>query len=329
MAKPKVAFYWCSSCGGCEEAVVDLAEGLLDVAAAVDIVLWPVAIDAKYEDIEKMEDGEITVSFINGAIRLDEQQEIAQLLRRKSQVVIAFGSCAQLGGIPGLANFKDKESILSRAFFEVATTVNPDKVLPQAHCVDEGHELTLPNLWNTVRRLDEVVDVDYFLPGCPPMPDTISQALDALLSGNLPEKGAILSPTKNLCSECSRRDSKPETIAVEKFQRIIDVDIPEEDCFLAHGVLCMGPATRSGCGERCISANMPCRGCYGPCDGVTDQGLAMLSALAGSVNLKKPEEFDRIFKTLDDAAGTLYRFSLPASIAHNGGLLQREGGDEQ
>ena len=37
--KPKVAFYWCASCGGCEEAVVDLAEQLLDVAGAVEIVL--------------------------------------------------------------------------------------------------------------------------------------------------------------------------------------------------------------------------------------------------------------------------------------------------
>ena len=34
--KPKVAFYWCASCGGCEEAVVDLAEDILGVVAAVD-----------------------------------------------------------------------------------------------------------------------------------------------------------------------------------------------------------------------------------------------------------------------------------------------------
>ena len=85
MAKPKVAFYWCASCGGCEEAVIDLNEFILDVVAAVDIVLWPVAMDFKYDDIRNMEDGEITVSFINGAIRLSEQEEIVKLLRQKQK----------------------------------------------------------------------------------------------------------------------------------------------------------------------------------------------------------------------------------------------------
>jgi len=74
-AKPKVAFYWCASCGGCEETVVDLNADVLKVVDAVDIVLWPVALDFKRKDIEAMADGEIAVSFINGAVRLSEQQE--------------------------------------------------------------------------------------------------------------------------------------------------------------------------------------------------------------------------------------------------------------
>ncbi len=102
--KPKVAFYWCASCGGCEEAVVDLAEQILDVVAAVDIVFWPVALDFKKADVEAMEDGSILASFVNGAIRTTEQEEMAHLLRRKSKVLVAFGSCAHLGGIPALAN---------------------------------------------------------------------------------------------------------------------------------------------------------------------------------------------------------------------------------
>ena len=83
MAKPKVAFYWCSSCGGCEEAVVDLNEDILKVVDAVDIVLWPVALDFKKKDVEALADGEIAVSFINGAIRLAEQEEWVKLLRQK------------------------------------------------------------------------------------------------------------------------------------------------------------------------------------------------------------------------------------------------------
>ena len=112
MAKPKVAFYWCASCGGCEEAVVDLAEGILDVVAAVDIILWPVALDFKYKDIEAMEDGSIAVSFINGAIRTEEQEHVAKLLRKKSGLVVAFGSCSSLGGIPALANLTSKRKIV-------------------------------------------------------------------------------------------------------------------------------------------------------------------------------------------------------------------------
>ncbi|HJW75296.1 MAG TPA: oxidoreductase, partial [Thermoleophilia bacterium] len=54
MTKPKVAFYWCASCGGCEEAVVDLAEDVLTVVDAVDIVFWPVALDFKVSDVEAL-----------------------------------------------------------------------------------------------------------------------------------------------------------------------------------------------------------------------------------------------------------------------------------
>ncbi len=84
--KPKVAFYWCASCGGCEEAVVDLAEKVLDVVAAVDIVFWPVALDFKRHDVEAMADGSLAAAFINGAVRSTEQEEMVHLLRRKAQV---------------------------------------------------------------------------------------------------------------------------------------------------------------------------------------------------------------------------------------------------
>ena len=111
MAKPKVAIYWCASCGGCEETVVDLNENILKVADAVEFVLWPVALDFKKKDAEVLGDGEITVSLINGAVRLEEQEEMVKLLRRKSQLVVAFGACAHLGGIPGLGNFVNKDII--------------------------------------------------------------------------------------------------------------------------------------------------------------------------------------------------------------------------
>ena len=104
MAKPKVAFYWCASCGGCEETIVDLAEDILKVVDAVDIVLWPIALDYKLKDVQAWKEGEVAVAFINGAIRLSEQEKWVKLLRQKCSMVVAFGSCAHMGGIPGLAN---------------------------------------------------------------------------------------------------------------------------------------------------------------------------------------------------------------------------------
>jgi F420-non-reducing hydrogenase small subunit len=97
MPKPKVAFYWCASCGGCEETVVDLAEDLLAVVEKVDIVLWPVAMDFKYKSIEAMADQSIFATLLNGAIRSSEQDHMAHLLRRKSRYLLAYGSCAWSG----------------------------------------------------------------------------------------------------------------------------------------------------------------------------------------------------------------------------------------
>jgi len=322
MAKPKVAFYWCASCGGCEEAVVDLNEDVVKVTQAVDIVFWPVALDFKYSDIEAMADGEITVSFINGAVRLDEQEEISKLLRRKSQFVIAFGSCAHSGGIPALGNLSSREDLLARAFFDVPTVVNPLRVLPQTESSVEGKKLTLPSFHGSVKQLDEVIDVDFYLPGCPPQPDTIRDALTALLEGKLPPKGSVLSPSKSLCSTCPRNETKPEEFAVTSFKRVHEVTVPADECFLAHGVFCAGIGTRGGCGEKCLSANMPCRGCYGACDGVEDQGAAMLSALGGLMRTNDEAELQRIAASFDDPVGTLYRFSLSSSLAHRGKIIR-------
>ncbi|MCJ8502027.1 F420-nonreducing hydrogenase [Desulfatitalea alkaliphila] len=319
MAKPKVAFYWCASCGGCEEAVVDLNENLLVVADAVDIVFWPVAMDFKKRDVEAMQDGEIAVSFINGAIRLEEQEEMVHLMRRKSGLVVAFGACAHLGGIPGLGNFHDRKSIFDRQFLEAPTMVNPEGVLPQTSTMVDVGELTLPAFFDTVQTLDQTIDVDYYLPGCPPPPDLILNAVNAILEGKLPAKGAVLAPTKALCETCPVRDSKPEKMAIREVRRPWQVRMDPEKCFLSQGVICMGPATRSGCGESCIRANMPCRGCFGPVEGVEDQGAAALAMVASMLGLDAEESLTEaqeaeLINSVPDPAGTFYRFSLAGSL---------------
>ncbi len=317
MTKPKVAFYWAASCGGCEEAVVDLGEDILDVVSAVEIMFWPVALDFKRSNVEAMADEEIAVSFINGAVRTSEQKEMVKLLRQKSRLVIAFGTCAYLGGIPGLANFWDKKSLFNRAYKEVPSVVNPEGILPKNQTEIPEGKLVLPEFFNTVLPLNKVVCVDYYLPGCAPPPDLIGQALKAILEGNLPEKGSVLAPDKQLCDTCLRRDSKPEKILIKEFKRIYQMKTDTEKCFLVDGIICMGAATRSGCGERCLSANMPCRGCFGPTTPVLDQGAKFLSALASMMDAKEEDEAQWIADTICDPAGIFYIFGLPASLLHH------------
>jgi len=304
--KPKIAFYWCASCGGCEEAVVDLDEALLDVAAAVEIVFWPVALDFKKKDLDAMPPGSLLASFINGAIRNSEQREMVHLLRARSQVVVAFGVCAQLGGIPGLANLSDAKGIFAEVY--------RDGVSPQTLHRENGHTLTLPQLFDTVLSLDEVIDVDYYVPGCPPTPNLIRDAVTTLLGGDLPPKGAVLAPDKALCEQCPRKDTRPEKLLLKEFKRVHQVVPDLATCLLAQGVVCLGSATRAGCDARCIRGNMPCTGCFGPTSRVRDFGAKALSAVASVVDCNEPDAIARIMDSLPDPVGTFYRYSLPSSL---------------
>ena len=320
--KPKVAFYWCASCGGCEEAVVDLAEKLLDVADAVDIVFWPVALDTKKADVEAMDDGEILATFVNGAVRTTEQEEMVRLLRRKSQLLLAFGSCAHMGGIPGLANQWDRETILDTVYRQSPSTVNPEGVVPQQVTRDNGYEVYLPGFYDTVRTVGQVTDLDYVVPGCPPTPGIIAGAVTTLLSGEVPPKGSVLAPDVALCDECDRKVTKPETVSLTEWKRPHLVDVDEELCLLAQGLVCLGPATRAGCGAQCVGANMPCTGCFGPTSRVRDGGGKALAAIASLVGSDDPDEIERILDGIPDPVGTFYRYSLPASLLRRAPMAQ-------
>lgn len=314
MGKPKVAFYWCASCGGCEETVVDLAEDILKVVEAVDIALWPVALDYKLKDVQAWKPGEVAVAFINGAIRLSEQEEWVKLLREKCSLIVAFGSCAHLGGVPGLANATNKSEIIANKYHRSPTIDNPDGIIPQEQVQTNGYELDLPEFWENAKTLDQVIDVDYYLPGCPPPTNLVAEAVNAILEGKLPPKGSVLAPEKALCESCDRNDSKPDDMTVPAFKRVSTNTPDPEKCFLADGFLCLGPATRSGCGEPCIKGNMPCRGCFGPTPDALDPGLKMLGAVASRGEGETEEAAKAWADSLVDPLGTFYRFSLPSSM---------------
>ncbi len=329
MSKPKFAMYWASACGGCEIAVLNIDEKVLDLDANFEVAFWPAAMDVKYKEVEAMADQSILVTLFNGSIRTDENEHMAHLLRRKSKLLVAFGSCANEGCIPGLANLSPREGIFECAYTSPSTE-NPDHLRPQSAWQAPEGTLTLTPLQGVVRTLDQVVDVDYHVPGCPPESHQIAAVLDVLIAvvkgeAELPPKGAVLGAgDSTVCDECTRkRDIKH----ISKLSRIQELPILNtEDCLLEQGLMCSGPATRSGCNSRCPNVGAPCIGCYGAAPGVLDQGARLMTAIASVVDEKEPAAIDQVLDGLPDPAGTFYRFSLAHSLlrANRNALAEQE-----
>ena len=312
--KPKLAFYWAGSCGGCEITITELGMRLVDVSELADIVFWPAAMDFKYDDVRAMGNEEINLCFFNGAIRNTENEEIAHLLRQKSKTMIAFGSCSHLGGIPGLANMYDIESLCVRVFDTSPSLDDSRGTRPQSSTIMPEGEIKLPALFDSVKHLAEVTDVDYFMPGCPPVVDQVWKVFQAALNGNLPPRGSVIgADSKSVCDVCTRVKGEPG-FRISEFKRPHQVALDPETCFLTQGVICCGPVTRAGCGLPCLNGNMPCRGCYGPAEGVVDQGAKLASVIGALIDTDDPEKLQSILDSIVDPAGTFYRFGLAHSI---------------
>jgi F420-non-reducing hydrogenase small subunit len=279
----KVASEWLNSCSGCEIAILNLGETLLAILPKIELVHIPVLMDHKYfgqtgeGDIHHLEIPEAVVGLVTGGIRNQEHLEVAEAMRQSCQVIIALGTCATHGGIPSLINQFDNEELCERYYRGSETT-------------DAGATPTedLPPLLDRCYALDEKIKVDIHLPGCPPHPDQIAEALTALLEGRAP-----VLPTKSVCDTCPTiREGKGR---VQKLRRFLEnahyepgAPLSEMHCLLEQGYLCLGPVTRAGCAgangdaPRCIAARVPCRGCFGPVLQEGNQLLDMLNALASN-----------------------------------------------
>ena len=288
--KKKIAMYWGAGCGGCDVSLLGVHEKLLDLLDVVEIVFWPCAMDFKYEDLEKMDDKSIDIAFYNGAIRTSENEEIAKLLRKKSKMLVAYGSCATEGCVIGLANLYSRDEIFDAVYLNNETT--RDKKIPSNN---------LPEFLPNLKTLDQVVEVDAIIPGCPPPAPVLEEALNALLNGETKFGKEIA-----LCDECPRRDSKPDKLEIKEIKRWHSIQ-DDGRCFLAQGVICMGLATRAGCNAECISANIPCTGCMGGVDGLA--GIATISAIASLIDGEDEEKEKKIIEGIKDVIGTFFKYS--------------------
>jgi len=284
-----VATTWLQSCSGCHIALLDMHEELLDVLSAIDIKYSPI-VDIK--EVPKTD-----VGIVEGSVSNQDNVEMLAKFRERSKTLVAFGTCACFGGIPGLRNLFKREDLFRRGYIETESTVDGR--------VPAGPEI--PALEEYVKPLNQLVQVDYYIPGCPPLSSTIKNTLVALVTGGKPEV-----KRKNLCEECDRTKKKM-LVASRDFLTDSVLSPHELDhidrtlCFLEQGVLCMGPATCEGCGARCLAGNMPCRGCMGPPPDAIDPGAKSINALASVLPAG-----GLMFQ--EDIVGVGYRYSLPVSI---------------
>lgn len=314
--------YWAASCGGCEIALVNLHEKILEVDRHFDFFFCPCLLDTKKEAVEALPDGALAITFFNGAIRTAENLEMARLMRARSQLLIAFGACACLGSIPALSNLHTREAHLRTNYLDGPSLDNPAGTLPRPRTTVPEGELELPEFFETVQSLSQVVDVDYFIPGCPPEPQQIWNVVESVIRGApLPPKGSVVGAgVSSVCAECPREKNSKR---ISRFHRTYEIEPDPRLCLLEQGLVCMGIATRDGCGALCPQVNMPCTGCYGPPEGVVDQGARMISALGSVLDLgdykgvtekQVADRTDAAMAGLPDPAGVFYKYSLSGAI---------------
>ena len=278
--RAKIAIYWAASCGGCEVSFLNLDHALLELDRSCELVFCPCLMDAKRCDLEAMADASIDITLLNGGIRTTENLAMARLLRQKSRLLIAFGACAEGGGVPALANPEGKERLLERVYARRGNEVSSGNI-NVTPAITDSDQLALPQLLERIMSVAEVVRIDGTIPGCPPEPAPLLAALNTLLGAHSPADELLgCTPQRAVCEECPRERRQ------QRAQRLVRTcaAIPEDNwCLLEQGFPCLGMATRGGCGGGCPAVNMPCTGCYGPLDPDALPVAAALTALAAAI----------------------------------------------
>jgi F420-non-reducing hydrogenase small subunit len=287
-----VAEDWLNACSGCEISILNIGDPLVDLLPQLNFVHMTALVDHKFfgqvGDGSGMEVPEAVVGIVSGGVRNEEQKHELEEIRKKTKFLIALGSCACYGGVPAQANMWKNEDVFDKVFRHCSSTE------PSSDPSDPN----VPKWTPTCSAVDEVVKVDISIPGCPPHPDWIAEAVMGLLAG----KTSWSLPERSVCDTCPViRQQKSGGGPVKRWLQNIEFN-PEEGldkmrCINEQGFLCMGPVTLAGCAgktgvPRCIQARTPCRGCFGPIRKGAQPMIDMMGALS-SVGLDAKSILDR------------------------------------
>ncbi|MFA5553864.1 MAG: hypothetical protein WDA68_04810 [Phycisphaerae bacterium] len=212
MSKPRVAIFDFACCEGCQLQIVNLEEEILDLVGAVDVVEWREAISDQSHEYD--------IAIIEGSITRPEDEKRLEVIRSRAKVLIALGACATIGGVNKLKNGFQLDEIKQYVYGKDASMAHLDTAMTKA--------------------VDEVVDVDYKVHGCPIDRKEFTYIVRSLLMGKKPEI-----PEWPVCVECKAKGNP---------------------CLWDYGQVCLGPIIRAGCGARCPSSGFRCFGCRGYID---------------------------------------------------------------
>jgi F420-non-reducing hydrogenase small subunit len=263
-----------SSCGGCHHSLFSIGEPLIALLCDHNIAFSTYLVD--HRSITPAD-----VVAVTGGVRTREELEIAAEVSRNARKVIAVGSCAVYGGVAGSRRLQDQP-------------------VPA-----EGSDL--PAMLDEALPVDDCMSVEAYLPGCPPPPNLILEALKSVLDGYSP---AHFDST--VCSECSRR---VEHKGIRSWSRHPGGGVPPETCLLNSGYFCLGPVTRGGCHSACPTRGAVCIGCRGPSDVVLSSQLhGMFSDMVKYVSLTTGAKTEKTGKQLMELLREIYLFTAADQV---------------